>query len=60
MGTGLGWEGNILTGSLCIGLATPSQQHYILSSLAQLLVKRGWAPLDALKSVPTSSFTFTM
>ena len=42
---------------LCGRLATLSQQHYKLSSLAQLLVKRRWAPLDALKSVPTQ-FTF--
>ena len=41
------------TGSLCREMVTLSQQHYILSSLAQLLVKRRWAPLDALKSVLT-------
>ena len=44
-------------GSLCGGLATLSHQHYKVSSLAQLPVKRRWAPLDALKSVLTR-FTF--
>ena len=39
-------------GSLCKGLETLSQQHYELSSVAQWLVKRRWAPLDALKVSP--------
>ena len=49
MGTGLGWEGNSWRPS--------HKQHYKLSNLAQSLVKKRWAPLDALKSVPTQ-FTF--
>ena len=44
----LGCEGNRL---VVQRLVTLSKQHYILSSLAQLLVRRRWAPLDALKSV---------
>ena len=46
-----------VAGLLCGALATLSQQCYKLSSLAQSLVKRRWAPLDALKSFPTK-FTF--
>ena len=48
------------TGLLYRGLATHSQQHYILSSLAQSLVKRRWTPLDALKSVPTNLSLMTL
>ena len=37
-----------------------SQQHFVLRSLAQSLVKRRrWAPLDAPKSVPTNYLPFS-
>ena len=49
-------EGKV-TSWLCWGLATISQKQK-LSSLAQFLVKRRWAPLDALKSVLTHSTLF--
>ena len=45
MGTGLGWD--------------PPTTRLLLSSLAQLLVKRRWVPRDALKSVLTQ-FTFCL
>ena len=48
MGTGLGWEGNRLA------VQRTGNPLTILSSLAQSLVKRKWAPLGALKSVPTN------
>ena len=55
MGTGLGWEGNRLdvrrTGD------TPLTAAFKLRSLAQSLVKRRWAPLNALTSVPTHFFS---
>ena len=44
-------EAGKVTGPLYRGLKTFSQQHYKLRNLAQSLVKRIWAPLDALKSV---------
>ena len=52
-----------ITGQLCrlschYVMVTLSQQHYELSSLIQSLVKRRWAPLDALKSVPTQFTIF--
>ena len=48
-----------VAGLLCGGLVTLSQQHYNLNSLAQSLVKRRWATLDALKSVPIQFTYFT-
>ena len=44
-------EAGKVTGPLYRGLKTLSQQHYKLRNLAHSLVKRIWAPLDALKSV---------
>ena len=51
MGNCLGWEGNRLM------QRTGDPLTATLSSLAQSLVERRWAPLDALKSVP-HQFTF--
>ena len=45
----LGWEGN----RLVVRRTSDPLTATFFSSLAQSLVKRRWAPLDALKSIPT-------
>ena len=49
MGTGLGWERDRL-----VSQKTDDPLIALLSSLTRSLVKRWWAPLDAIKSVPTN------
>ena len=46
-----------VTGSLCRGLATLSQQHYI-EKPGPVVSEKEMTPLDALKSVPTNQPSF--